>query len=37
MLVAQQTLGIKLQRVIVKRQKGRKDREIKEELQVNEI
>ena len=37
MLVAQQNLGIKLERVIVKRQKGRKDREIKEDLQVNEI
>ena len=37
MLVAQQKLGIKLQRVVVKRQKGRKDREMKEDLQVNEI
>ena len=37
MLVTQQNLGIKLERVIVKRQKGRKDREIKDELQVNEI
>ena len=37
MLVAQQNLGIKLQRVTVKRQKGRKDREMKDELQVNEI
>ena len=37
MLVSQQNLGIKLERVIVKRQKGRKDREIKDELQVNEI
>ena len=37
MLVAQQDLGIKLQRVVVKRQKGGKDREMKEELQVNEI
>ena len=37
MLVAQQNLGLKLQRVIVKRQKGRNDREMKEELQVNEI
>ena len=37
MLVTQQNLGIKLERVIVKRQKGRKDREIKEDLQVNEI
>ena len=37
MLVAQQNLGLKLQRVIVKRQKGRKDREMKEDLQVNEI
>ena len=37
MLVAQQNLGLKLQRVIVKRQNERKDREMKEELQVNEI
>ena len=37
MLVTQQNLGVKLERVIVKRQKGRKDREIKDELQVNEI